>query len=178
MRQSYKDIIERAGPPDWFDECAVPRYGSFEPSRVANVYAREVAFLLIRCRACGTPFKAAVSWPNASPVPDNPIAELIATRQLCYGDPPNTACCAKSTFAGSVTERVLEYWYYQNIHTGWIRDRVFEGDPAEDRSWLTCQTCGEPGVLREQMGWLVTTCDRDAPPGSKVSSPITRREPK
>lgn len=126
MHQCYQDIIERAGPPEWFDECAVPRYGLFNPSRVANVYAREAALVRIYCRNCGTLFRAAFSGPNASPVPSVPITELIAAGQLCYGDPPNTRCCAKGMFTGSVAEKVLEYWRKENARVGWVRDRTFE----------------------------------------------------
>ncbi|QUS37831.1 hypothetical protein RPMA_02345 [Tardiphaga alba] len=33
---------------------------------------------------------------------------------------------------------------------------------AEARSACTCQICGNPGVLREQNGWLATLCDDHA----------------
>lgn len=29
---------------------------------------------------------------------------------------------------------------------------------AEQQSWTTCETCGRPGVLREE-GWMKTRCD-------------------
>jgi hypothetical protein len=126
MRPLYDDIIRRAGLPDWYDEGAVPRYGRFDPRQVSNVYAREAALVLIRCRACGGNFKVAVSRPNASPVPNIPISELIATRQLLYGDPPNAKCCARSQFSRSVTEKVLEYWHKVGARYGWARDPTFE----------------------------------------------------
>ena len=60
-----------------------------------------------------------------------------------------------------------------------LRDAIEALDiEAEDRSWLTCQTCGEPGLLRNHMGLLVTACDSHAPRGSRIAHPITRSKPK
>lgn len=126
MRQFYEDIIEKAGPPEWFDEDAVPRYGRFAPDRLANVYAREAALVRIRCRSCGQSFKVVLSRPNPSPVPALSIAELITIGQLSYGDPPNMKCCPKGAFSGSVAEKVLEYWCKSSPRKGWSRDPKFE----------------------------------------------------
>jgi hypothetical protein len=141
MRPSYEDIIARAGPPDWHDENGVPRYGQFKPHRVANLYAREVALLQIRCRGCDAGFRVAVSRPNASPVPNAPLSELIYSGRLSYGDPPNVECCSKGQFAGSITEQILEYWRSSGARNGWVRDSGFEArtEPPEamDRSTLS-----------------------------------------
>ena len=126
MRPFYEDIIKRAGPPEWFDEYGVPRYGPFKPGRGANVFAREATLVQIRCRASGASFKVAFSRPSPSPVPAISISELIATGQLCYGDPPNMECCSKSAFSRSIAEKVLEYWQKRDARKGWRRDPTLE----------------------------------------------------
>lgn len=129
MRPCYKDIVTRAGSPDWHDENGVPRYGEFKPHRVANMYAREAALVQIRCRGCGTGFKVAVSRPNVSPVPSAPLSELIKSGTLSYGDPPNMGCCSKGLFAGSITEQIFEYWRIADARSGWARDSGVEASP-------------------------------------------------
>lgn len=138
MRHYYEDIIEKAGPPEWFDECGVPRYRHFEPASVANAYAREAALVQIYCGSCGKPFKVAFSRPSSSPVPSTAIAELIETGQLSYGDPPNVKCCPKGAFSGSIAQKVLEFWRKQGSGASWIRDRQFERIiPSIDRAAVT-----------------------------------------
>jgi hypothetical protein len=126
MHQSYDDIIEKAGPPEWFDECGLPRYRHFKPASVANIYAREAALVLIRCWACDAPFEVAFSRPSRSPVPDVSIAELNEAGQLSYGDPPNVNCCPRGTYSGSTVQLVLEYWRKKGPGNSWIQDRQFE----------------------------------------------------
>lgn len=76
----------------------------------------------ICCRNCGVSFSVAFSRP--SPSPSLPLAELIETRQLSYGDPQNTTCCPKGMLAGSVTKKVLEYWHELDTRAGWIAGRL------------------------------------------------------
>jgi hypothetical protein len=125
MRQMYRDIIEMAGTPKWFDEFGVPRYWPFNPEIVANVHAREAALVRVHCRACGTSFDVAFSRPNASPVPRSSIAELIACNGLNFGDPPNTQCCSKAPYPGTVAKKVIEYWRRPSC-SGWLRDQTLE----------------------------------------------------
>ena len=33
-------------------------------------------------------------------------------------------------------------------------------DAAEKESYKTCEQCGEPGVLRDDLGWISTLCDK------------------
>ena len=33
-------------------------------------------------------------------------------------------------------------------------------DAAEKESYLTCEICGEPGKLRQDLGWLLTLCEK------------------
>jgi hypothetical protein len=40
MYRRYDDILSRiAEEPTWFDEHAVPRYCTFAPDQIANIYA-------------------------------------------------------------------------------------------------------------------------------------------
>lgn len=113
MHASYEDILSRISePPRWFDENAVPRYCRFEPKRAANIYAKEVVFLLICCQACRKEFRVAISSGELKPV----LARQIGIGKLRYGDPPNVSCCAAGNTMNSVSLRVLEYWFKPVIH--------------------------------------------------------------
>jgi ribosomal protein L37AE/L43A len=39
----------------------------------------------------------------------------------------------------------------------------------EAKSKVTCETCGEPGVLRINNSWLYTSCDKHATKGSSIA---------
>jgi len=43
-------------------------------------------------------------------------------------------------------------------------------EKAENLSWVTCETCGAPGRLREAQDryWFWVRCDQHAPKGSRV----------
>lgn len=126
MRYCYEDILERAGPPKWFDEFGVPRYCVFRPENVANVFACEAALVCVACRECCQTFNVAFSRPNLSPVRSSSIAEDITDLRLTYGTPPNVKCCSKGAFVSSVALCSLEYWRKSNSREGWVRDRRFE----------------------------------------------------
>jgi len=32
-------------------------------------------------------------------------------------------------------------------------------DKAEEDSYTICEECGKPGILREDLGWILTLCD-------------------
>ena len=32
-------------------------------------------------------------------------------------------------------------------------------DKAEEDSYIICEECGKPGILREDLGWMLTLCD-------------------
>jgi hypothetical protein len=126
MRCCYEDILERVGPPKWFDEYGVPRYCLFRPDNVANVFACEAALVCVACRGCCQTFNVAFSRPNLSPVRSSSIAEDITDLRLSYGTPPNIRCCSKGGFVSSVALHTLEYWRKANSREGWVRDRRFE----------------------------------------------------
>lgn len=120
MHAYYQDILERiAEPPLWFDERAVPRYCQFSPRVVANIYANEVALVLIRCQGCGHDFNVAFSelnlidklWSADRKTKLRNISALIEDGSLHYGDPPNVRCCSAGATMNSIPVRVLQYWY-------------------------------------------------------------------
>lgn len=120
MRHHYIDILSRIPEePAWFDENGVPRYQPFQPSAVANIYAREVALLRICCQSCRRPFTVALSRSAYDPLP---LADEISQRSITYGDPPNLDCCPAGPTMTSDTERVLEFWQF-NVQSQllWVR---------------------------------------------------------
>jgi hypothetical protein len=136
MNLYYKDILAQvAVAPVWFDEHAVPRFCQFSPDEVANIYADEVALVLISCQACGEEFKVAFSDSRFS------ISKLIferyigrkittlgasiKTKCIHYGDPPNMQCCAAGPTMNCDDLRVLEYWKHPPFKE-WVRVPRFE----------------------------------------------------
>jgi hypothetical protein len=120
MHQYYGDILSMhpGEEPPWYDEHAVPRFCEFKPDLVADIYADEVALVLITCQGCGREFHVVHS---ESPVhrimaavhggPDRKSIEWrIHKRELEYGDPPNIGCCGSGPTMNSEPRRVLEYW--------------------------------------------------------------------
>lgn len=114
MNHHYSDIVSRIKEePKWYDENAVPRYSDFGPDEVADIYADEVALVLIKCQGCKTEFRVAFSRSVMDIVRGSKrttIAEAIQAKELHYGDPPNAGCCASGPTMNSEPHRVLEYW--------------------------------------------------------------------
>ena len=138
MHNYYKDIVSRIDePPQWFDENAVPRYGSFHPGKVANIYTNEAALVEIACQSCGTRFKVAFVNGMSDDVadaiarrPHRRIAEKIRDRTIHYGDPPNMLCCEFGASENSRKLQVLEYWS-RSPSSDWARDRALEINLAD-----------------------------------------------
>ena len=134
MNNNYKDIRDRIPEcPKWFNEYAVPRYCEFHPDNVANIYAEEVALVLIECQDCRQEFIVAFSQSVMDRVRFDmihpgtlyqTIADKIKDKTIHYGDPPNTDCCAAGPTMNSNPIRVLEYW--SKKHLDWKRDKTFE----------------------------------------------------
>jgi len=137
MHCYYKDILSRFdGPPEWWDENAVPRFCPFRPEHVANIYAREVALVEIACQNCGRRFDVAFSWHSwAGVIKDPPerISKRIERRcGIEYGDPPNARCCPAGPTMTSDTIRVLQFWR-RDGGCDWQRDKGLEielGSPS------------------------------------------------
>jgi len=47
------------------------------------------------------------------------------------------------------------------FYIGYGSKRTFDLiDKAEHDSYTICEVCGEPGKLREDLGWILTLCDK------------------
>lgn len=135
MNCCYDDILEEmrfmGKEPIWFDENAVPRYCDFHPDQRADIYASEVCLLDIECQACEMRFLVCMSWYRLSGTPS--IAELIETRTLEYGDPPNVDCCAAGPSMTSNAKRVWSFWRKnKDTNYEWKRFVEFEVDLTTD----------------------------------------------
>lgn len=119
MLPEYVDILDRAGPPDWYDGHGCPRYGKFEPGML-SVYARVSIFYEIECQACRTKFRVAQSWGDTEMWgimhPSGPFKKRRkpTAESLHYGDPPHHIMrdgrrCAGETM-NCVDRRVIEWW--------------------------------------------------------------------
>lgn len=122
MKHHYNDIISAALPsnPKWWDENGTPRFCEFNPDKVSNIYAVEVALCLIECQKCGTKFKVALSCSAFSPK----LSLLSADHRLHYGDPPNTNCCPSGPTMNSEMLEVLEFHRSENHK--WKREKSLE----------------------------------------------------
>lgn len=135
MNHHYADIIERIpDAPKWWDEHAVPRYCDFDPTEIANIYAKECALLLIECQNCETPFHVCISrtaWETSENA--RTLGSIVLDDEIHYGDPPNTGCCAAGATMNSVPVRVLEFWLRVNHDLEWRRQPGLEREI--DPSW-------------------------------------------
>lgn len=117
MKHHYKDLTDKLGEPKWWDEVGVPRYCEFNPGENANIYADEVALVLIRCQNCGHEFKVCMSSKKYF---ETPLHEEIMDHSLSYGDPPNFGCCPAGPTMTSDNVKVLEFWY-RSSDFEWVR---------------------------------------------------------
>ena len=117
MNRYYKDIIDIAGEPQWWDEHAVPRYCEFSPAML-DIYAREVAFFRIACQNCGREFDVALSWSIIDQATGHePLSHTWFT-DLSYGDPPNVGCCMSGPTMNSVFIKTHSLWT-RLVHGHW-----------------------------------------------------------
>jgi hypothetical protein len=127
MKHHYKDITEKLGDPQWWDEVGVPRYCDFSPMATNDIYISEAVLLEIACQGCGRRFKVAMSWDDLEghikKIP--PLAQSIDEGTIHYGDPPNYECCLAGPTMNSEPLRVLEYWRMSNLGE-WERQTDYE----------------------------------------------------
>lgn len=134
MPASYDDIISRIStPPIWYDEYAVPRYCTFEPTRSASISIGEIALAEISCQSCKRRFRVALSAVNCQ---EQSIAEAIKDKTLHYGDPPshsgdafNVNGCSAGDSMNSEPRKVLEYWRRHD-------QKYMEGDKITNVAWF------------------------------------------
>lgn len=118
MNREYFDILEKLGPPLWWDDQAVPRYKPFHPN-LCGIYDNEVALCVIKCQSCGQEFRVAFAWYRLSGEPS--LTHILQqTGELYYRDPPNNDCCASGPTMTSEFKEVLEFWI-RNCPTGWVK---------------------------------------------------------
>lgn len=60
-----------------------------------------------------------------------------------------------SVYASQVKEKLGGLRFYLSMGSDEMYDLCHE---AENKSYEICETCGEPGVLRDS-GWIITACD-------------------
>lgn len=130
MNHHYKDIRDKLGTPQWWDECAVPRYCEFAPTQVNDIYADEAALMVIACQSCNKQFLVAMSAAKSHNLFPHvfktlTIAERITAGSLFYGDPPNAECCPAGPTTTSDSVRVVEYWRRGDGHR-WERVDEYE----------------------------------------------------
>lgn len=63
---------------------------------------------------------------------------------------------SQDIFAAQVKEKFGELRFYVNTYDDYIREVT---DEAYLKSKTTCMTCGAPGKLRPEHGWVTTLCD-------------------
>ena len=133
MNHNYNDIRSRIPePPKWWDENAVPRYDTFSPGQVSNIYANEAVLYRIACQSCGEKFLVSAAQGTMEGVmaahsghPYYSLADRIRADTLHYGDPPNIGCCPAGPTMNCEDIRVVEYWYREGV-SGWQRDASLE----------------------------------------------------
>lgn len=128
MHESYDDIKQKLGQPQWWDENAVPRYCDFHPKR-CGVYIDRAVLMAIDCQGCKLQFRVAMTWSQTAE-----FMESVRTGKPCwtsepksgwapwYGDPPAHGCVGDTMSSGTV--EVLEVW--QRPGADWERDGAEE----------------------------------------------------
>jgi hypothetical protein len=151
MHHHYRDIVDKLGPPQWWDECGVPRYCQFGPHETNNIYADEVALLEIACQDCGERFKVAMSSSLFDRILRGPLlekdgdeilghevqmapslADAIREGAIHYGDPPNAGCCPAGPTMNCEDLRVLEFWAKPHNGLELARQSELEGELSVD----------------------------------------------
>lgn len=137
MKCNYSDILSRIpDKPSWFDECAVPRFVDFHPSRSSDIYARECALVEIGCQNCQTRFRVAFARSAVDDLKSHrlgmkprTLADSIREKTIHYGDPPNVRCCPAGPTMNSDPLRVIEFWHKSRATDyEWERDTSLEID--------------------------------------------------
>lgn len=149
MLRDYKDITDKLGPPQWWDDNGCPRYCPFKPDE-CGVYDQVVALIEIACQDCGRRFLVAVSfdrislWRTEARKPSGmsfyPSAESI--NAFHFGDPPQHGCVGDTMNCD--TYRVIEFWRKNESSFDWERVAEYEityehgqpwNRPVESDSW-------------------------------------------
>lgn len=139
MKQDFADIRQAIiRPPQWFDENGTPRYLPHHPDLCPDIYADEIALLLISCQSCGRQFPVQMS---TSPI-ERAERHLMQSRfsdsirfwrsmrgktkawyPLHYGDPPAHSCVGSTMDCEYIA--VVQLWHRNEKHA-WVRLPEYE----------------------------------------------------
>jgi hypothetical protein len=117
--------------PVWFDNHGVPRYDTFKPEDMPNIYAREACLMRIVCQGCRERFLVGLtpSFP-INDISDDRLQRQIEQGTIKYGDPPRhrypgnrTQGCAGEMMTSN-SLKIVEYW--RKVNGDWIRDSALE----------------------------------------------------
>ena len=138
MLPNYKDITERAGEPDWYDQHGAPRYGDFNPGRV-DIYCLRAALIVIACQNCGRRFRIATHqkmWeftpldPGCGPDLYHWEMSFKEPMHFTFGDPPrhdeeDDERCAGETMSSELVG-IEEFWCRRRPGKEWHRHPIRE----------------------------------------------------
>ena len=140
MLSSYEDLFalaDRLGEkPRWFDENGVPRFVDHHPRHAADIYADEVALVLISCQRCGCEIPVQMSHSTgddlrATLMGREPVtlAARVKDGTIHYGDPPvhnddRPEYCHAGCTMSCWDLRVIEFWHRPDWD--WVRDLALE----------------------------------------------------
>jgi hypothetical protein len=123
MRAAYRDILSLTEKePLWWDYNGTPRFEPFHPDLCPNIYADEVALLLIECAGCQKTFQVEVHSVEHRLLRLSSVMLGLDGALLppYYGDPPRHDGCGGATMQ-SDTVGVLEFWYKSDDTRDWKR---------------------------------------------------------
>jgi len=78
-------------------------------------------------------------------------AEIVLLKEGFEGDPSNLPAAAQ------VKEKFGGLRFYMTSSTDTMQKAIAD---AEDKSYLTCEDCGEEGKERTDRGWIRTLCEK------------------
>ena len=123
--------------PLWWDQNGTPRFKPHHPDLCPDIYAIEVALLLISCQSCGSKYDVQMSWDlsdrikaravgeaTAAAIAETALSAQIRRGVIHYGDPPCNNCLAGSTM-NCWDLAVLQFWTREG-RRGWERVPALE----------------------------------------------------
>lgn len=118
MKNSYDDIRDKLGEPEWFDVHGVPRYCAFSPKQ-CGVYAKWAALIEIACQNCAEHFMVSVEYKLYTRDIQYPTPS--ETMSFHYGDPPIHGCVGDTMNCETI--RIWQFWHR---HSEWARLPEYE----------------------------------------------------
>lgn len=160
MLRDYKDITDKLGDPQWWDDNGCPRYCDFSPN-VCGVYDHVVALLEIACQSCDERFRVVVSYDRLrlwqrtekrTGVGKQFYPTATDINGFHFGDPPPHGCVGDTMNCD--TYRVVEFWRRKAdpAEWGWERAPEYEVTYELGQPWNTAheQPEAEDAVARPE----------------------------